>query len=223
MQKNLLPVCAALGLALAAGPSLAAQSPAPAGAPAPSTPAASAPAPAQPAAPAAPQNGFGGPVIPGVCLLSREAVFAQSAVGQAATAGLKQLGQKAQAALDSERHALEVKAKALQSQQMTLTPPQVQQRQQQLQARAQALQTEAAQASREIEAARAKAMGRIEEAVQPVVVAAYQAKGCGLLISRDAILGGNMSNDLTAAVVQGLGAKMTTITIEREHLPAAER
>ena len=218
MQKTILAAGAALIVAAAAG-SASAQ-------PTPEAPAAAAqPAPAQPATPTVPptaaQGGFGGPVIAGVCLLSRETVFAQSQVGQAAAVRLKQLGQKAQASLDAERHRLETEAKALQTQQASLPPAQIQHRQQQLQARAQALQTEAAQASRELEATRGKAMSLIEQGVQPVVLSVYQAKGCGLLLSRDAVLGGNLTNDLTSAVVQGLDAKMTTITFEREHLPPA--
>ena len=164
---------------------------------------------------------FGGPLVANVCLLSRDRVFAQSQVGQAATARLKQLGQKAQANFDAERRKLEGEAKALQAKAPTMPPADIQRRQQQLQARAQAAQNDAAQASRELEATRGKVMGQIEEAVQPIVLAAYQAKGCGLLLAREAVLGGNMGNDLTPAVIQGLDAKMTTITFEREHLPPA--
>jgi len=215
MQRHSLSSAAFLIFVLAAAPTLAAP-PEAAAAPTTSTPMTSTPAPTSP--PTA-QVGFGGPVVPGVCLLSRETVFAQSAVGQAAAARLKQLSLKAQAGLDAERRTLESEAKALQTQQATLPPDQIQHRQQQLSARAQGLQVKAAQASRELEATRAKVMGRIEEEVQPVAVTVYQAKGCGLLLSRDAVLGGNLTNDLTSAVVQGLDAKITTITFEREHLP----
>ena len=218
MQISPLRAVAVAIFALTAAPAFAAEQ-AP---PAPATSIPTPPAPPAPAAqsatpPAASADGFGGPVIPGVCLLSRETVFTQSQVGQAASARLKLLGQKAQASLEADRRRLEAEAKALQGQQMT--PQQGQHRQQQLQARAQALQGAAAQASRELEATRAKATGLIAEAVQPVVVAVYQSKGCGLLLSREAVLGGNMANDLTPAVLQGLNAKMTTITFEREHLP----
>jgi Skp family chaperone for outer membrane proteins len=175
-------------------------------------------APAAPA-PAAPKGEFGGPLVSGVCLISREQVFAESKVGLAAKERLKELDQRAKANFDAERRKLEAEAKALQAQQGTLTPAQGQHRQQQLQARAQALQTEGAQIARELEATRIKASGQIEETLQPILLAAYQAKGCGLLLSREAVVGGNLGNDLTAAVIQGLDAKMTTITFEREHLP----
>ena len=217
MPNMSLPACVASIVALAAYSAVAQPAPV-AAAPTPPTAAPAAPA---AGAPAASQGGFGGPLIPGVCLLSREAVLSQSLAGQAATARLRQLGQKAQANFDGERRRLEGEAKALQGQQASLPPQQIQHRQQQLQARAQAAQTEAAQVSRELEATRTKAMGVIEQAVQPVVLATYQAKGCGLLLQREAVLGGNLANDLTPAVIQGLDAKMTTLTFEREHLPPA--
>jgi Skp family chaperone for outer membrane proteins len=162
---------------------------------------------------------YGGPLIAGVCLLSREQVFAQSKVGQAAAARLRQLSQRAQAGFEADRRKIEAEAKALRAQQMTLQPAQIQHRQQQLEARAQALQTGAAQVGRELEATRTKVTGQIEEAIQPIVQAAYQSKACGLLLSREAVVGGNLGNDLTDTVLQGLDAKMTTITFEREHLP----
>jgi Skp family chaperone for outer membrane proteins len=202
-------------LALLTGPVFAASSPEPAAA-------AETPAVAPRASPAAnPQSGFGGPVIPGVCLLSRETVLTRSAVGQAASERMKQLAQKAQAGLDAERRKIEADAKALQGQQATLTQQQGQLRQEQLSARAQAYQAKAAQVSREMEATWAKVTSRIEGEIQPVVTAAYQAKGCGLLLSREAVLGGNLANDLTGAVVQGLDVRISTITFDREHLPPA--
>lgn len=216
MPKPRLAASAALIIALTAYSASAQPAPVAAAAP---TAAVGAPAAPTASAPAASQGGFGGPLIAGVCLLSREAVLAQSLAGQAATARLRQLGQKAQANFDAERRRLEAEAKALQGEQASVPPQQIQHRQQQLQARAQAAQVEAAQVSRELEATRAKATGVIEQAVQPVVLAAYQAKGCGLLLQREAVLGGNLANDLTPAVIQGLDAKMTTITFDREHLP----
>jgi len=211
MRSTARPLAAAL--LLLAAPAAAQPAPPPA-APAPATPAAS---------PVGGPDALGGPLIANVCLLSREQVFGQSLVGQAAIARLKQLNQKAQADFDAGRRKLEGEAKALQTQAQSgaVQPAQAQKRQQQLQARAQALQNEAGQVSRELEATRAKAMQTIEEAVRPVVAAAYAAKGCGLLLSREAVIGGNLGNDITVPVIQGLDAKMSTITFEREHLPPA--
>jgi Skp family chaperone for outer membrane proteins len=177
----------------------------------------SASAQAQAQAPAAPT--FGGPVVPGICLLSREAVFANAKVGKAATARLQQLAQQAQAQIQAESAPIDADVKTYRAQAPSLKPEERQSREQALGQRVQKVQADDAQLGREIEATRIKAMERIALEIQPIVSTAYTAKGCGLLLNREAILGGNTTNDLTAAVVQGLDAKITTITFEREVLP----
>ena len=177
-----------------------------------------APAMAQPPAPAASQ--LGGNPVPGVCLLSQQAVLTNAKVGMAALARLKQLSEQAQAEVNAERAPIEADAKALETQAATLKPADLQQRQRALAARLQALQQKAGLRSREMEATREKAVGRVATEAQPVIAVVYKAHGCGLLIDRNAALGGNMTNDLTAAVVQGLDAKITTISFNRETLPA---
>jgi len=168
----------------------------------------------QPAQPQA--QPLGGPVVPGVCLLSREAIFANAAVGRAASARLQELTQVAQAEIDAQRTPLETEARALEGQPDNEAN---QQRRQQLAQRWQALQQTAAHNSREIEATRARALERIANEAQPVIAQAYGAKNCGLLFDRNSALGGNFANDLTAEVVRLLDARIQTITFERERLP----
>ena len=55
--------------------------------------------------------------------------------------------------------------------------------------------------------------------MKPLIAQVYKAHGCGLLVDRNSILGGNMSGDLTGDVVKTLDAKVTTITFERASLP----
>ncbi len=161
---------------------------------------------------------LGGAAIPGLCMLSRPAVLANAKVGVAATARLQQLAQAAQVELDGQRTAIAADEKTLQGQQSKLSAADFQQRQQALAVRVRTLQQTASLRSREIEATREKALGRIGVEMQPVVAQAYKARGCGLLVDRNSVLGGNMTNDLTAAAVQGLDARMTTITFGRETL-----
>jgi Skp family chaperone for outer membrane proteins len=170
-------------------------------------------------APAA--EAFGGPVVPGVCLLSKQAVVENAKAGVAATARLRQLTDQAKSEIDAERTTLGADAKALEAQRASLKPAEAQQRTQALNVRIQTLQDKVNQRNREIEVTREKALNRIAGEMQPVILAAYKAHNCGLLADRNAMFGGNMANDLTAAVVQGLDARMATITFERETLPAA--
>jgi Skp family chaperone for outer membrane proteins len=163
---------------------------------------------------------LGGPAVSGVCLLSREAIFSRSKVGGAASARLEQLTRQAQTEAETERKPIEADIQAFRSQGASMKADERQSREAALGKRAQAAQEHDAQLSREMDATRAKAMERIGQSAQPVIADVYKSKGCGLLLDRNAVLGGNMSNDLTAAVVQGLDAKITTITFNRETVPA---
>lgn len=174
----------------------------------------------RPAAPlASGAQPLGGPVVPGVCLLSREAIFANAAVGKAASARLAELTRAAQAEIDAERAPLEAEAQALEGQ---ADSPQIRTRRQALAENWQALQRKAAHTSREIDATRAKALERIANEAQPVIAEVYAQKNCGLLFDRNSALGGNFANDLTADVVRALDANIRTIDFERERLPDAQ-
>ncbi len=169
---------------------------------------------------AAAQVAMGGNPVPGVCMLSQQAVLTNAKVGLAATARLQTLAQQAQAELTADKAPIEADAKALEAQRATLKPAELQQKQRALAARAQALQQKANLRQREVEATREKALARISAEAQPVIQAVYKSRDCGLLVDRGTVLGGNMANDLTPAVVTGLDAKITTITFDRENLSA---
>ena len=161
---------------------------------------------------------LGGPVIPGVCLLSREAVFANAAAGKAASARLQELAAAAQSEIETERQPLEAELRALENQPDNAAR---RQRAETLAGQWQTLQQKAAHASQEVEATRIKAMERIANEAQPAIAQVYAAKACGLLLDRNSALGGNFANDLTAEVVQALDGRLSTITFERERLPQA--
>jgi len=165
---------------------------------------------------------LGGAPVPGVCLLSRPAVFATAKVGVAATQRLKQLADQAQAEVEAERKPIEADAKAFQAEQARLSPELRQSRAQALEQRLRVVQQKAALRGREIEATREKAMARIVTVMQPVVADIYKAKSCGLLVDRGAVLGGNMANDLTPTVIQGLDQRLATISFDREVLATAQ-
>lgn len=167
----------------------------------------------------APSVPLGGPVVPGVCVLSREAVFGNAAVGRAATARLAELSAAAQAEIAAERGPLEAEAAALQS------LPETEANRARAQAfaqRWQALQQKAEHTAREIEATRQAVLARITTEAQPVITQVYASKSCGLLFDRNAVMGGNLANDLTAGVVEGLDRRISMINFERERLPPAD-
>ncbi|GLQ90745.1 OmpH family outer membrane protein [Dyella flagellata] len=165
-------------------------------------------------------SSFGGPAISGVCFLSREAIFANAKVGQAASARLAQLTQQAQSEIDAERKPIDADVQTYRSQAASLPADQRQSREQALAQRMQKVQADQNLRARELEATRAKAMSQIGQYAQSVITAAYQSKKCGLLLDRTVVLGGNTTNDLTPVVIQGLDAKVTTISFNLEQAPA---
>ena len=170
------------------------------------------------AAPAFAQTGepLGGPAIPGICLISQQAVLVNAKVGAAATARLQQLATNAQATIDKERAPIDASIKAFQTGQSKMTPAAAQKEQASLQARLQAIQAKADSLNRQIEATRAKALQRVDVSAQPIIAQVYKAHACGLLVDRNVVLGGNMSGDITADVVKGLDAAVTTISFDLE-------
>ena len=177
---------------------------------------------AQTQAPAQTQaGGFGGPVVPGVCLLSREAILANSKVAVYAAERVRQLTAEAQAEVDAERKPVDAQIAALRAQAAKMTPDQIRAQEKALGEKLAPIQAKAELRRREIEKTRADAIATISTQIQPLVAAASAQKGCGLLFDRGSLLGGNFANDLTATVVAALDAKLTSIPIQRATLPPA--
>ena len=102
-----------------------------------------------------------------------------------------------------------------------MTPDQIRAQQTALGQKLAPIQAKADQRRREIEKTRLDALATISGQMQPLVAAAYAQKSCGLLFDRGTVIGGNYGNDLTAAVIAALDAKITSIPIQRTTLPPA--
>lgn len=174
-----------------------------------------------PVAPAHAADELGGSPVAGLCMISQQAVFAQSKVGQAAGERLNMLAQQAGAQLDTERKPLATDVQNFQQKSASLTEAQRKQQGEGLQQRMENFRTKTDQLKERIQLTRAKVTQRIGTDAQPIIAAAYSGHKCGLLLNRDAVLGGNTTNDLTADVVHSLDAKVTTINFTLEPLPPA--
>lgn len=157
-------------------------------------------------------------MVEGVCLLSREAVFANAKVALAANQRLEELAAAAQAEVAAASQPINDEIARLRAD-TSMSREQRGQQEEALTRRLAPVQALAQQRSREIEATRAGALQRIAADVQPLIGQAYRARGCGLLIDRGSVLGGNFANDLTPEVVRSLDARVTTIAFDRETLP----
>jgi outer membrane protein len=207
-------------LILSAAAALACASPVLAQAARPAQPAAApAAAAAQPAQPRALTLTNPGPVIPGLCVVNNNRVFAQSRVGRAYQQRIQQLTAAVRAELTPEETAITTEGRALEQQRATLQPAVFQQRATALQTRLNALQARAGQRSRELDATEQRQIQRISTELQPVLNTVYGQRGCGVLLDGSAVVAANPAIDITQAVVTALDARISTITFERETLP----
>jgi len=157
---------------------------------------------------------LGGPPIPGVCVLNREAVFDLSKVGQDVTGQFRAARDGAQKAVSAEEAKITAGVTALEKDKASLPPEEYHQRQQELVKRLQDLRVDAAQRTQELEAARQDAVKKIAAKAQPFIADVYQRYRCSLLLSRDAVLAGNPGMDVTAEVIKGLDGAITSMAFE---------
>lgn len=177
---------------------------------------------------AAPANGsdankLEGPLVKGVCLLSRQAVYGHAKVGEAATARLKQLAAQEQTRLGMIGQPLQNDIQTFRQQQDKLKPADREAKGKALNTRVQAYEAQRKQSEQDLDATRRDALEKISKLAEPAIVSAYKDNKCGLLLDRNVVLGGNMGNDLTPDVVKRLDAQVTTINFDLKHVQAPQR
>lgn len=170
---------------------------------------------AQTAGPANP-----GPVIPGVCVYHNERVIGQSTAGQALNAGMQRLFEEVRGELQPYAASIETEAQTLAQGQATIPAAEMQQRRQALQQRLQEAQQLEQQRDAELRYTRAVQLQAIAQAVDPIIVAVYQERGCGLLLDRESVYVMNPAMDISDVVIQRLNTALPTLTFNRLAVPA---
>ena len=170
---------------------------------------------AQTAGPANP-----GPVIPGVCVYHNERVIAQSTAGQALNSGMQRLFEEVRGELQPYAASIETEAQTLAQGQATIPAAEMQQRRQALQQRLQEAQQLEQQRDAELRYTRAVQLQAIAQAVDPIIVAVYQERGCGLLLDRESVYVMNPAMDISELVIQRLNAALPTLSFNRLAVPA---
>ncbi len=159
-----------------------------------------------------------GPAIPGLCFLSKEGLVGNSTVGKFVESRLQQLGQQAEAELDAEGTSLQNDAKALDAARSTLSAEQVDQRAAALQVRQRELERQVQVRRQEMSATEQKALNRVLTEASPIIQQIFRQRNCTVLLDASAAMIATPSMDLTPAVVDGLNAKITQFTFDREHI-----
>ena len=175
--------------------------------------------PARPAAAAAAQTPFPsrpGPTIAGVCVVDNENALGASQVGAAFRNRMQVLTQQVEAELRPEQTALQTEATAVNA--LAAGAPRTT-RENALRTRAQTFQTRATQRGRELEFTQQQQLQRLSNELRPVLDQVYAARGCGVLLDRNAVVAVNPAMDITAAVTAGLNARIQTITFDRATVP----
>jgi outer membrane protein len=174
---------------------------------------------AQAQAPAASQAApLTGPAIPGVCVLSLEAVVSGSTVGRYVATRMQQLNQTAQAELSSDATSLQNDEKALEASRASLSSDQLQQRVAALQGRENDLNRTVQIRREEMSQTAQNAQKRILTESTPIFQEAARAHNCSIVLERAGVLAAETSMDLTPTVITGLNAKITQFEFDRVHL-----
>ncbi len=161
-----------------------------------------------------------GPVIPGVCVYFNQLALAQSTVGQAVQTRMEQLAQEVQGEIAPYATQLQTEYQALQQGAATIPADQLNQRRQALQQRAQEAQQLEQTRDNELRYTLGEQRKKISEAIEPILVAVYQEKGCGILVDRESVFIMNPAMDVTSLVIQRLNAALPTLSFNRMPVPA---
>lgn len=171
---------------------------------------------AQTAAPANP-----GPVIPGVCVFHNDRLLAQSTAGQSVQAGMQRLFTEVQGELAPYATTLQAEAQALQQGGQAADPDGSRTRA--FQQRAQEAQQLEQRRQAELQYTQQMQVRAMAQAADPILVAVYQERGCGLMLDRSAVYVMNPAMDVTDIVIQRLNTALPSLSFNRLEVPAEQQ
>lgn len=162
-----------------------------------------------------------GPVLPGVCVFHNERLIGTSTAGQALQAGMQRLVTEVQGEIAPYAQAVQTEAQALQTGGAAADPNGS--RRQALQQRIQEAQQLEQTREGELRYTRSTQLQAIAQATDPILVAVYQERGCGLLLDRTSVYIMNPAMDVTDIVVQRLNTALPTLSFNRLTVPAGQQ
>ena len=163
-----------------------------------------------------PQNP--GPNIPGVCVYFNQQLLATSTAGQAVQARMEQLATEVQGELSPYATTIQTEITSLQQGGQAADADGT--RRTALQARIQEAQTLEQTRQDELRYTLSEQRRLISAAVEPILVAVYQERGCGILIDRESVFILNPAMDVTDVVIERLNTQLPTLSFNRLPVPA---
>lgn len=159
-----------------------------------------------------------GPVIPGVCVFHNDRLLAQSTAGQSVQSGMQRL--LAEVSGELQPYAVTIQTEAQQLQQGGQAADPTGSRRQALQQRAQEAQQLEQRRQAELQYTQQMQIRSIAQAADPILVAIYQERGCGMLVDRSAVYVYNPAMDVTDLVIQRLNTALPSLSFNRLEVPA---
>ena len=172
---------------------------------------------AQTAGPANP-----GPVIPGVCVYFNQRLLAQSTAGQAVQARMEQLSRDVQGELTPYATSIQSEIQTLQTSGASLSEAERNSRSQALQQRIQEAKQLEQTRDNELRYTLGEQRRLISVAVEPILVAIYQERGCGILLSRESVFMMNPAMDVTDLAIQRLNTALPSLSFNRMAVPVQQ-
>ncbi|WP_426041058.1 OmpH family outer membrane protein [Brevundimonas sp. TWP2-3-4b1] len=163
-----------------------------------------------------PQNP--GPNIPGVCVYFNQRLLATSTAGQAVQARMEQLATEVQGELSPYATTIQTEITSLQQGGQAADADGT--RRTALQARIQEAQTLEQTRQDELRYTLSEQRRLISAVVEPILVAVYQERGCGILIDRESVFILNPAMDVTDVVIERLNTQLPTLSFNRLPVPA---
>jgi Skp family chaperone for outer membrane proteins len=167
--------------------------------------------------PAAQANITHGAPIAGVCAFDNEELLARSTAGQSVQTGMQRLLQEVQGELAPYATSIQTELQQLQQGGETADPDGSRRRA--LQARAEEAQQLEQTRRNELQYTQGVQLQTIGQAVEPLVVALYQERGCSILLNRSSVYSLNPAMDITQDVIQRLNTALPSVTFNRLAIP----
>jgi len=168
---------------------------------------------AQTAGPANP-----GPAIPGVCVYFNQQLLATSTAGQSVQTRMEQLATEVQGELQPYGTTIQAEIQRIQAGGATVTDADRQALQTRIQEAQQLEQTR----ENELRYTLSEQRRQISAAVEPILVAVYQERGCGILIDRESVFIMNPAMDITGTTIERLNAHLPSLSFNRLTVPVQQ-
>ncbi|PZO02099.1 MAG: hypothetical protein DCF28_09050 [Alphaproteobacteria bacterium] len=159
-----------------------------------------------------------GPAIPGVCVYFNQRLLAQSTVGASVQSRMEQLATEVQGELAPYGSSISTEYQRIQAGGPTVTDAD----RQALQTRVQEAQLLEQTRENELRYTLSEQRRLISAAVEPLLVAVYQERGCGILLDRESVFILNPAMDVTDAVIERLNASLPSLSFNRLPVPVQQ-